>query len=255
MMFQLGLEAWSRQVASEGEQLMSELGMEPGELRDMSPNEVVALLQSKTADPERQEAVARFYAEHPLLGDQVRAEFEQMRNRAMSLLQRLDSHVIQLGPEETQPWFDILIERLEPLYEALNEADEDATLESLGLQDKTAQIIRQLAAEMFPVIFTGERIDQLIENAAEYRRTLLALNETAAAADANGWVLVLKQADANPTEPLLVSLCWVALQRALAAAAEAEDDEEGKVMRSRTPRVPTRSPRPKRAWPVRLVRK
>ncbi len=221
MMFQYGLEDWARQMQEEGEMALRQIGLDPGALRSMDPEQVLAYFQTQMADPARKAEIERFYAEHPLLSQQGQAEIEEMDRRAPSLWRRPDSGSIQLAPSEVEPWLPVLVQHLEPVMEALQRSKKDKPRVTSKLKERASRALADVAAEMAGAIFTRERITQLARDLAAYRLALVEKGEDEAASYAGGAALLLEQEDTRPDDRLLVGICWVTLRSALQPASRA----------------------------------
>jgi hypothetical protein len=230
-MFNLAFAEWASQVDSQQEALMHELGIDRSAVTGMSVDEVEAWLQEQMADPAKRAQIEDYYAAHPMMSDQTEAELIELERGTLSLLERDDADPLYLLPEELEPWVPVLLERLAPIKEQARQAAERGDWKDPGTLQAMGDIFVEIAREMVPVIFTPERLDQLVADLRDYRRKLLDKRESQAAMHAHAAFMMLEREETPAENPLLIGICFASLRLLLItlseeAQAEAEDRAE-----------------------------
>jgi hypothetical protein len=230
-MFQLAFKEWERRAEEEQEALMRELGLDPSALRGSGTRGIETTFRQLMADPRNIARLEAFYEAHPELRDQATAELTRLEHGALRLLERDDAQRLALPPEEVGPWLMVLMERLGPVNEQYREAAKRGERPSPEAAEKMKEQLLAVTEEMAPAVYTPERIDQLMADLEDYRRSLDKAGEREASRWAHG-ALAYLQVDVPPADNrFLHALCFLslrsALQAARAAGADAEQAAEG----------------------------
>jgi hypothetical protein len=219
-MFNLAFAEWASQVDSQQEALMHALGIDRSAVAGMNVDEVEAWLQAQMADPAKKAQVEAYYAAHPMMSDQAEAEIIELERGTLSLLERDDADPLYLSPEELKPWVPVLLERLASIKEQARQAAERGDWKDPGTLRAMGDIFVEIAREMVPVVFTPERLDQLVADLRDYRRKLLDERETQAAMHARAAFMMLEREETPAENHLLIGICFASLRLLLITLSE-----------------------------------
>lgn len=111
---------------------------------------------------ERQARLEAYFATHPMLSKQAEAELRELERGTILLLERDDANCLYLSPEEVDPWVPAAMERLAPLEAQALQAAEREKQDDPGMLQAMANALIEVAREMMPVVFTAERLNQLM---------------------------------------------------------------------------------------------
>jgi hypothetical protein len=219
-MFNLAFAEWASQVDSQQEALLHALGIDRSAVAGMSVDEVEASFQAQMADPTKKAQVEAYYAAHPMMSDQAEAEIIELERGTLSLLERDDADPLYLSPGELKPWVPVLLERLEPIKAQARQAAEQGDWDDPGTLRAMGDIFVEIAREMVPVVFTPERLDQLVADLRDYRRRLLDERESQAAMHAHAAFMMLEREETPAENPLLIGICFASLRMLLITLSE-----------------------------------
>jgi hypothetical protein len=220
VMFDHGFAAWASEVDEQQEGLLRALDIDRSEIAEMSVEEAEAWLKAQIADPAKEALLEAYYAAHPMMSDQAEAELMGMERNTLRLLERDDADCLYLSPEEVDPWVPMLVERLTPIEAQARQAAEREDWEDTGTLQAMGEILVEVAQEMVPVVFTSERLGQLVADLKAYRRNLLDVEERAAAAYVHGALLTLERENALAENPLLIAVCFASLRLMMITISE-----------------------------------
>jgi hypothetical protein len=179
-------------------------------------------------DPRKRARVEAYYDAHPELQEQTAEGLMRLEEEAFELLQRDDAECLTLSPGEVAPWLAVLMERMDDLVAQVREAEERRAQPDPEIIQEMRETMADVTEEMAPAVYTPERVDQLVTDLEDYRRSLEKAGESEAAAWAQGAQMTL-QHDVPPADNrFLLALCFVSLRafmrNAMEAAAAARED-------------------------------
>lgn len=226
-MFHHGFDEWLKQVETQQQSLLRELGLDPSELSGMSPLELEAWLQAKMADPETRARSDAYLDAHPMLSEQVQAEYWELQRASLQLLERDNLVRSLLAPEEVEPWTSTLRERLASIEERAMAAAEQEAWDDPNLQKDVGKVLFEVSKEMAPAIFAPERLHQLVVDLKAYRHELAEAGQKKFAMYAHVVSTSLEGVEAPAEEPFVIALCMASLRlRLISLGAEADALEE-----------------------------
>jgi hypothetical protein len=219
-MFNYGYDEWAKQMDSERESMLRELGLDLPDASGMDVVELEALAQGFLADPAKQAEVEAYMAAHPMMRERAEADNVELERSTLLLLERTDAGFLYLTQEEISPWLPILEERLAPLGAQARQAIEQEDWGNVDLQQAGTDALFELSREMVPSIFTPERLGQLKADLMEYWRTLSEAGEARPALYAHAAYRMLARDDPPAEIPLLHGICFDSVRKVLASAGE-----------------------------------
>lgn len=219
-MFYHGLGEWATQVDTQQETLLREMGLDPSTAAEMSMDEAEAWLRTQMADPDKKARLEAYYADHPMLSDQIQAQMWELERGAFNLLERDDADAIHLSPEEVDPWMPTLLERLAPFEAQAGRAAERGEFDDSEVLESMQQVFLEVAQEMAPAVFTPERLRQLEAELRAYRHTLQEAGESEAVMYAHAVLTTLEREEPLAENPLLIFICFASLRSMMMTMAE-----------------------------------
>jgi hypothetical protein len=221
-MFRLGFVEWAERIEAQQDSLLDELGIDPFQIAHMTPREIEAWLEEQMADPETLARFEAYLGEDTLYGDQARAESSELERGSLHLLERDDADRFLLSPEEVEPWIPALVERLGAIEEQAMEAAGEGAWDA-GVQEDMRDVVFEVAQEMLPVLFTPERMDQLVSDLRAYGHDLDQRGEKESALLAHTAATTLARALDPAEEPFVIAVCIASL--VLRLSAPGQEDE------------------------------
>ena len=221
-MFRLGFVEWAERIEAQQDALLGELGIDRSQITQMTPREMEAWLEEQMADPETLARFEDYLGEDKLYGDQARAEFSQLERGSLQLLERDDAGRILLSPEEVEPWIPGLVEQLGAIEEQAMEAAGEEAWDDASVQDDLRDAVFEVAQEMLPVLFTAERMDQLVSDLRAYSHDLDEGGDKTSALLAHTAATTLERAQDPAEEPFVIGVCIASLVLRLSALGQEE---------------------------------
>ena len=218
-MFFYGFDAWAKQADAQEESLVREMGFDPAHIGQMTIDELEEWIQMQMTDPAKKAQMEVYLEARPMLRAQTEAGLMEMEGGAALLLERDDSNVLYLAPEEVEPWVPKALERMQTSKKKLMKVTRDGKPDPVATI-AAADIVVSITREMAQVIFTTERVNHLVGILKDYRRKLLAANEKQAAAYAQGAIMMLERETNTAEDPFLSMICFASLRAMLQTLSE-----------------------------------
>ena len=225
-MFMRGFGEWAEQADAQQESIVREMGFDPAQTRQMSIDELEEWIKTQMADPAKKAQMEAYLKAHPTLRDQMESDVMEMERGAGLLLEREDSDVLYLAPEEVEPWVPNALERVRASKKKLMKVTKDGEPTSAAAR-AAADILVSLSHEMARAIFTPERVNQLVQVLKDYRRKLLAASEKQAAAYTQGAIMMLERETGPAENPFLSMICFVSLRAMMKTLSEQAEARAG----------------------------
>ncbi len=217
-MFFHGMKDWEAEREREELALFNEMGLDPDEMRRRGFEEVEAMIQEVTSNPDKLGEVEAFLESHPQFKSNMEAECWTSEEAAANVLQREDARALLLTFEEVEPWFSVFEGRICERPELVEAKQKDA-VQNDGEGTEIATILYAVGNEMAGAIFKKPRLQRLVEAIHIYRRGL-SPSDHEGILGVNG-ALMATGSDTSPTESHFLSmLCGNSLLHAIASLSK-----------------------------------
>lgn len=209
--FSRGYDEWADEQRSIGDRFLNEIGMTREQFEAMGSGELDAWI-AKQIQPGMGGRLKAFFEACPGLKEQSIADLRNMQRDSPKLLERADARTLLLSREEIAPWLPRLSECFGRGMDTLP-AERDSFTE-----DEKSRIFDEFIVpvlrEMSGAIFTGERIQKLVEQLHAYRSERFREGEKEIASLAHGAISYIKYETEPDKNGFLTSLCMASIRAA-----------------------------------------
>ena len=202
-MFTSGYETFVAESQAYQEAIFEEFGLDPVEMKNMSPLEAKQKLVETFSDPLRNELAEKLFARDPIYREASLARLDELRDRSSELVDREDTPFLEFSREEALPWF----ERFSDAYEEWAKNPENTLTEDSPpdiFEDVLQPILRQMATSLF----TPARIEQLVDDLTEFQNERFEAGDRESASLAEAAISWIRPEDEPGLNPFLLTVCY-----------------------------------------------
>lgn len=202
-MFTSGYETFVAEGQAHQEAILEEFGLDPVEMKNMSPLEAKQKLVETFSDPLRNELAEKLFARDPIYREASLARLDELRDRCAELVDREDTPFLEFSREEALPWF----ERFSDAYEEWAKNPEN-TLTEDSPPDIVEEVLQPILRQMATSLFTPARIEQLVDDLTEFQNERFEAGDRESASLAEAAISWISPEDEPGLNPFLLTVCY-----------------------------------------------
>ena len=214
----------ARQMRAQ-EQLFKQIGCDPSEITDVSPEGVQRWVEKQMHDPGKRDAINAALAAHPEITDQTTKELNKFQDDFFDLLEN-DPDAPLLTIEEMEPWIRDLGEQLQQL---------EKPVQSSWWRRKPKPLSPKVAAKLFcdttdrmaAEIFTPERVGQLRRELEVFAAILADDNEEDDSMTVRKGIMFLPSDDSPDSSKFLPRFAFLSMRVAFQEIEKAAQMDPG----------------------------